>query len=80
MPTVFRQNGFTFIIRTADHLPPHVHVFYGGEEVLLNIGIAGEQPTIYRLENMRRQNIRRALEIAATRNDELLARWREIHG
>ena len=26
MPTVVRDNGFSFVIYPNDHLPPHVHV------------------------------------------------------
>jgi hypothetical protein len=80
MPVVLRINGFRFIIRTADHLPPHVHVFRAGTEVEINIGLNGELPTIRAIVTMSNRDMKRALEIAAENNDLLLRRWHEIHG
>jgi hypothetical protein len=81
MPTVLRQNGFEFIVRTRDHEPPHVHAFYGREQVLIGLGLnENDSPYVYEVRGMSRQNVRRALEIAIEHNDAFLAVWRQIYG
>lgn len=80
MPTIFRQSGFEFLNRTRDHEPPHIHVFYAGEEVLFNLGTDGGAPTIRELRGMNRRNARRAFEIVVQNNEMFLARRREIYG
>ncbi len=80
MPTILRQNGFEIVIRTHDHEPPHVHVFRGGTEVIINLGIGAGFPAIRDVNGMSRQNVRRAFEIAVQNNGMFLRRWREIHG
>jgi Domain of unknown function (DUF4160) len=80
MLTILRQNGFEFVIRTRDHLPPHVHVFLAGTEVVLNLGIDKNTPLIRELRGMQDRNIRRALEITVENNELFLAEWWRIHG
>ena len=80
MPTILRQSGFEFIIKTHDHLPPHVHVLHGGTEVLINLGTNDNLPSIREVRRMNNRNISRALLIAIENNDVFLACWREIHG
>jgi hypothetical protein len=80
MPTILRQSGFEFIIRTHDHLPPHVHVLRGGTEVLIYLGTGDDLPSIREVRRMNNRNISRALLITIQTNETLLACWREIHG
>ena len=80
MPTILRQSGFEFVIRTHDHLPPHVHVLHGGTEVVLNLGMEGNLPFIREMRGMPARNIRRALEITVENNEIFLIEWRRIHG
>ncbi len=63
MPTILRQGGFEFRIRTRDHEPPHIHIFRGGTEVVINLGVGTESPAIRDINGMNRQNVRRAFEI-----------------
>ena len=79
MPTVLRQRGFEIKIRTDDHDPPHVHIKYGGEEVVINLGIGINGPMIREIRGMSRPNIRRAMDIVNANNDLLLGEWRRIH-
>lgn len=79
MPTVLRRSGFEFAIRTFDHEPPHVHVLYVGEEVVINLGIGGRDPHVREIRGMSRQNIRRAMNIAVEYNELLLNEWLRIH-
>ena len=80
MPTILRQSGFEFVIRTHDHLPPHVHVLHGGTEVVLNLGMEGNTPFVREMRGMAARNIRRALEITVENNEVFLIEWRRIHG
>jgi Domain of unknown function (DUF4160) len=80
MPTLLRQNGFDFVIRTRDHTPPPVHVFRGGTQILLFIALSGNAPSIREVRSMNRANVRQALEIAAANNEMFYGRWREIYG
>jgi len=80
MPTILRQGGFEFIIRTHDHLPPHVHILHDGTEVLIYLGTGDSLPSIREVRRMNNRNISRALLIAIQNNEIFLARWREIHG
>ena len=80
MPTILRQSGFEFVIRTHDHLPPHVHVLLAGTEVVLNLGMESRLPFVREMRGMSNRNIRRALEIAVENNEAFLAEWRRIHG
>ena len=80
MPTILRQDGFEFIVRTHDHLPPHVHVLHGGTEVLIYLGTGDDLPSIREVRQMNNRNISRALLTAIENNEMFLTRWREIHG
>jgi len=80
MPTILRRSGFEFVIRTHDHLPPHVHVLHGGTEVVVNLGIEGNLPFVREMRGMSDRHIRRALDIAVENNEIFLIEWRRIHG
>jgi hypothetical protein len=79
MPTILRQDGFEVRIRTRDHEPPHVHIFRGGTEVVINLGIGKKLPAIRDINGMNRQNVSRAFSIIVENNAEFLRRWREIY-
>jgi hypothetical protein len=80
MPTIIRQGGFRVVIYTDDHAPPHVHVFYGNEELLVSLG-SGTVPVGVRTNrDMKPQRILKALRLVADNQALLLERWREIHG
>ncbi len=80
MPTILRRSGFEFVIRTHDHLPPHVHVLHGGTEVVVNLGIEDNLPFVREMRGMSDRQIRRALDIAVENNEIFLIEWRRIHG
>jgi hypothetical protein len=72
MPRLARFDGIEIVMNTRDHLPPHVHVLFKEEEVVIEIAdgavyagsIAGHALTAARGW------------IAANRED-LMARWAE---
>ncbi len=61
MPTVLRKSGFEFKINTDDHEPAHVHVWYQGNRVLINVA---ESISVRRSYGMNHSEIRRAMIIA----------------
>lgn len=79
MPTIFRQGGFDVRVRPRDHHPPHVHILYGREEVVINLGIGIDEAHIRENRGMRRVNIRRAMDIVTANNSKFLIEWRRFH-
>ncbi len=80
MGTVLRQLGFDVMIHTHDHLPPHVHVFKSGAELIVNLGTATVGPSIRANIGMKGNDAQKAVALVEDQQDFLLARWREIHG
>ena len=76
MPTVLRQNGFNFIIYINDHEPMHVHVFYQGNEAVINF--AGEVEVRSNF-GLNRNQLRRVMVIIRENHELLQAQWREIN-
>jgi len=77
MPTIFREKGFRFVINTDDHSPAHVHVFYGGNEMVIEIEATVQIRDNWGL-NRRDQAIARLI---ATENlESFRSEWRNIHG
>ena len=76
MPTIHREDGFDFRLYPNDHHPPHVHVFKGGEEFLIELG----NPPVLREERgqLSSKEIRRALEIVAEQLEKLMDAWRML--
>ena len=79
MATVFRGDGLRVVIFVNDHAPAHVHVF-GDGHAKINLTSANGMPELVFLEGMKRNEARRAMQLVVDRQDELFARWREIHG
>ncbi len=80
MPTNLRHDGFEFMIRTHDHLPPHVHVKRAGLEVVINLGLGGKLPYVRDNNGMSNRERNAALLIAAANNRIFLEQWEKIHG
>ena len=76
MPTILRQNGFAFMIYTDDHNPMHVHVWYQGNESVLQFETA-----IHIRENngMNRRQLRAAVKIAEENLLLLQSEWTRIY-
>lgn len=79
MVTVHREGGFSIVIYAFDHEPPHVHVFKDGEVKIALAGRDGRPELVYN-EGMKRGDVRKAMQIVVDRRDELMARWRAMHG
>lgn len=37
MPTISMFRGIKVCIYWKDHMPPHIHAFYGGDEIIVSI-------------------------------------------
>ena len=79
MVTVLRADGLRVVIFVNDHVPAHVHVFGDGETKVDLAGPDG-QPRLVWAEGATRAEVRRAMRLVAGQQEELLRRWREIHG
>lgn len=59
-----------------DHLPAHVHAI--GADCMIRIGL--DPLEVLSSIGAKENEVRRAMEIAARRREELLAAWRKHHG
>lgn len=70
MPTIGEFEGIRVMMFHRDHLPPHFHVEYGGDEAEIAIAtlevLAGQLPNAV---------LRKVREWAATRQAELALDW-----
>lgn len=82
MVTIHRERGFNVVLYPGDkeHTPPHVHVFYGDEEVKIALGDDDTRPWVWEVVRMRTPNIPRALDIVDHHQKTFLAHWRKYHG
>lgn len=76
MPTVLSLRGFRFMIYTEDHPPPHVHIWYQGNEAIIEI----ESSFARDKSGFNRRELARALTILEQYREVLLSEWRKIHG
>ncbi|MGH7654615.1 MAG: DUF4160 domain-containing protein [Gemmatimonadaceae bacterium] len=78
MPTVLRARGFRVMIfePPREHAPPHVHVFRGGAEAVIELSPV----RVRTLFGMRDADAVAARRIVEDEREYLLRRWRQIHG
>lgn len=79
MVTIYRAHGLRIIIFTDDHEPAHVHVFGDGQAKINLIGPGGS-PALVWAEDMKANDLRRAVQLVNDQRELFLAKWREIHG
>jgi hypothetical protein len=70
MPTISMFRGIRITMYWADHMPPHFHATYGGEEVIVSIKdvevLDGTLPN---------KQLKMLLGWAAMRQDQLMDNW-----
>ena len=70
MPTISMFRGIKITMYWSDHMPPHFHAMYGGEEMLVSIKelevLEGGLP---------KKQLKMVLGWAAIRQDELMDNW-----
>jgi predicted Rossmann-fold nucleotide-binding protein len=75
MITVLRQHGMRFVIYTADHEPPHVHV-YGDGEARIDI----ETLKVLTQGGMTDRDVRRAADVIEANRQLFRDIWKSYHG
>lgn len=80
MPTIINIDGFSVMILTNDHRPPHVHVFRGGGWVRITIGDETDRPRITEAIRLTSREMGKALDIVIAHQAKLATAWRKIHG
>lgn len=68
-----------------DHEPRHVHGFYAGVEVIIDLRADGKVTLAYRTDAIRPSNgsksdVRHVLKVAAWHFEELAFLWEKHHG
>jgi hypothetical protein len=75
MVTVLRLHGMRFVIDTADHEPPHVHVVGDGEARIDIMTL-----TVMTQGGLADGDVRRAVAVIAENQALFLDVWRRYHG
>jgi hypothetical protein len=75
MVTVLRQHGMRFVIYTADHEPPHVHVYGDGEARIDIVSLS-----VITQGGMSDRDVRRAVDTVEQNQTLFLDSWRTFHG
>lgn len=79
MVTIHRAHGLRVVIFTDDHEPAHVHVFGDGHARINLMGPDG-LPELVWAEGMKRNEVRRAMDVVTEQQAVFLARWKDMHG
>ena len=79
MVTIHRSHGLSIVIFTDDHEPAHVHVL-GDGHVKINLIGAGVGLELFFARDMKRTDIRRAMQIVFDNQAAFLKKWKDIHG
>jgi hypothetical protein len=80
-----RFGGVRFVIYSNDHPPRHVHGFYGDTEAIVDlradrtVALAKRRDAV-RPPNTKRADVKKILNAAAERFDDLAALWESVHG
>jgi hypothetical protein len=80
-------SGLTVHIYPNDHIPAHVHVFCGAKKsrnqlnMKIALGSETERPKLLmKDQNIKTKDVILALKLIAKHQQELLEKWKEIHG
>ena len=80
-----RFSGVRFVAYSNDHPPRHVHGFYAGTEVIIdlladgNVALA-EREDVIRPASAKRSDVRKVLNAAAENFEELAVLWEAARG
>ena len=80
----FEYSGITFRVYSGDHDPPHLHCRYQGIEVIVELGAdrtvrLSDRANAVRPVDAKRSHVRRVLDTAGARFDDLLKLWEDAH-
>jgi hypothetical protein len=74
-PVVLRSGQYTVVIYTKDHPPAHVHVRSAEKEARITL----DPVEVMDNYGFKPSEIRAILKLIQSHQEELLAKWREIH-
>ena len=75
MPTVLREGGYQFIIFTADHYPPHVHVRREGKLAKIRL----DRVEFERTGGFNAGEQSKIIEIVQDNQSLLLSEWEKVY-
>ncbi len=79
MPTVLVVDGYSIVIFTHDHLPPHIHVFARGCEAIFNLRCAAGTYGLRENYRFSKRELRAIDAILDQHMDTLCTAWRSFH-
>jgi hypothetical protein len=78
MGEIVRKNGLILIVRSNDHIPPHVHIFSTDAEVRI---LLDEQQTVLSVKGkLNNKKVRRARALVREYLTECVRLWEDNHG
>jgi hypothetical protein len=82
VPTVLRVGAFRVVIYLPprEHEPPHVHVWKGDGEVVIELARADRSQLVREVSGMRISDVTKAFWIVEEHAAYLLTCWRKYHG
>jgi hypothetical protein len=80
MPVIVREGSWRIKIFTADHAPPHVHVYHGRAWVRIRLPAPGSPAYPLHAARMASRDILEAIRLVERYRGQLVSAWREIHG
>ncbi|HET7360787.1 MAG TPA: DUF4160 domain-containing protein [Salinimicrobium sp.] len=75
MPTVLQEKGFRFFFYSNEHLPKHIHISGKSGEIKIEL----ETLALCYNFNMKKKDIKIAMEIVNRKRFFLLRKWDEFH-
>lgn len=79
MPTIIRQDGFSIMIMTNDHRPPHVHIIKDKGRARITLGSDIERPIIIEAFGMSKKDLKKAYKLVLDNHEKLLLAWEQYH-
>jgi hypothetical protein len=76
MPELFRMFGMRFFFYSLEHLPIHIHVRNADGEAKFEL----EPVKLIFSRGMKPKDLVLAEALVSERRDEIVAKWKEIHG
>lgn len=80
MPVIHREAGWTLVIYSDDHPPPHVHAWYGDGEAKISIPAPDEPVSVLRVTHLSTRDAVRAVRMIENHRTLLRSAWNRIHG
>jgi hypothetical protein len=79
-----RFGSIRFVVYSNDHLPRHVHAFYQGTEIIVDLtadnrAAVADRDTAISPRNAKRSTVKKVLIAAAEHFDELVTLWEVTH-